>query len=98
MRKKITSINVSLFNKSLAGLFVFALIMLLFPTVSSAQSGCNTCTLNYPDNSNLPRSAVDFNENEVLRAIDPGTTSCGLAPATIKINCRTGQVTIIWIV
>lgn len=46
--------------------------------------GCATCMLGYPDNSNLPRSAVIFNESEVLRAADPGPATCGSAPTTIK--------------
>ena len=57
----------------------------------SAQSaatvtGINcTCNLNYPDNSNLPRSAVIFNESEVLRTSDPGPTTCGSTGSVIKM-------------
>ncbi|MDB5226194.1 MAG: hypothetical protein JWN78_387 [Bacteroidota bacterium] len=42
------------------------------------------CNLQYPDNSNLPRSAVLFNESEVLRASDPGPTTCGSTGTKIK--------------
>ena len=45
---------------------------------------CN-CNLSYPDNSNLPRSAVIFNESEVLRASDPGPASCGSTGSVIKL-------------
>ena len=34
---------------------------------ASDQYGIGECQLNYPDNSHLPRSAVVFNESEVLR-------------------------------
>jgi hypothetical protein len=46
---------------------------------------CISCTLRYPDNSNLPRSAQVFNESEVLRAFDPGPSICGNAPEYIKL-------------
>jgi hypothetical protein len=36
---------------------------------------CN-CSLNYPDNSNLPRSAVIFNESEILRKFAPDASNC----------------------
>src|ERR1043165_9151556 len=36
---------------------------------------CN-CTLGYPNNNNLPMSAVIFNESEVLRKISPDSTTC----------------------
>lgn len=39
---------------------------------------CASCQLGYPDNSNLPKSAVEFNENEVLRAMDPSSVTCGV--------------------
>lgn len=39
---------------------------------------CASCQLGYPDNSNLPKSAVVFNENEVLRAMDPSSVTCGV--------------------
>ena len=45
---------------------------------------CN-CNLSYPDNTNLPRSAVIFNESEVLRASDPGPASCGSTGSVIKL-------------
>ena len=62
-------------------------VMLLCANLSMAQSGCTTCALGYPDNSHLPQSAVIFNESDVLRAISPGTTNCGLTayPSTIKM-------------
>jgi len=43
------------------------------------------CNLQYPDNSNLPRSAVVFNESEVLRASDPGPMTCGTTGSVIKL-------------
>ena len=46
---------------------------------------CNSCVLGYPDNSNLPKSAVVFNENEVLRAMDPSPSSCTVSPTVIKL-------------
>ena len=46
---------------------------------------CNSCILGYPDNSNLPKSAVVFNENEVLRAMDPSPSSCTVSPTVIKL-------------
>ena len=45
---------------------------------------CN-CNLNYPDNSNLPRSAVIFNESEVLRTSEPGPTTCANSGSKIKL-------------
>src|SRR5437868_7720905 len=59
--------------------------LMLIANFSKAQSGCSTCALGYPDNSNLPRSAVVFNENDILRAIDPPSTHCGLTPTSIKL-------------
>jgi hypothetical protein len=45
-----------------------------------------TCSLGYPDNSNLPRSAADFNENEVLVASDPVYTgSCVTSATKIRV-------------
>src|SRR5206468_2059466 len=43
------------------------------------------CTLAYPDNSNLPRSGVLFNESEVLRASSPGNNSCATTGSSIKL-------------
>ncbi len=43
------------------------------------------CALGYPNSDNLPRSAVDFNESEVLRAFDPGEMQCGVGGGTIKL-------------
>ena len=42
---------------------------------------CTTCALGYPDNSNLPKSAVTFSENEVLAAMEPSPASCGILDA-----------------
>lgn len=39
---------------------------------------CSSCQLGYPDNSNLPKSNVIFNENEVLRAMEPSSATCGV--------------------
>lgn len=50
-----------------------------------ASSGCASCKLGYPDNSNLPRSAVEFSESDVLVAFDPGPSICGAAPEYIKV-------------
>ena len=47
--------------------------------------GCQSCMVGYPDNSNLPRSAVVFNESDVLVASDPGPASCGAAATQIKL-------------
>ena len=44
-----------------------------------------SCSLSYPDNSNLPRSSVIFSESEVLRSSDPGTTACGTTGGEIKL-------------
>ncbi len=44
---------------------------------------CTSCVLGYPDNSNLPRSAVPFNESEVLQAAELDT-SAGANNAVIK--------------
>ncbi len=52
---------------------------------TTPQGGCQSCNLRYPDNSNLPRSAVDFNESEVLAAWEPGSMSCNAAPTQIKL-------------
>ena len=49
------------------------------------NTGCQTCLLSYPDNSNLPRSAVVFNESSVLVAADPGPSTCGAAQTQIKL-------------
>lgn len=46
---------------------------------------CKACTTMYPDNSNLPRSGAVFNENEVLVATDPGSSTCGNFPEYIKV-------------
>ena len=46
---------------------------------------CTSCTMTYPDNSNLPRSAADFNESDVLVAAEPGQTTCGIDPQYIKV-------------
>ena len=51
--------------------------------VESSQS-C-FCNLQYPDNSNAPRSLVVFNESEVLRAFDPGEQSCDTTATKIKV-------------
>jgi len=57
--------------------------------VTVAAPPREVCELGYPDNSNLPRSAVDFNESEVLRAFDPSfSTTCpgeGSSAASIKM-------------
>ena len=64
---------------------IMFIMMLIFSQVSFAQTGCTTCAIGYPDNTNLPKSAVVFNESEVLVAISPGPTTCGLAlPTVIK--------------
>ncbi len=47
--------------------------------------GCQTCAVAYPDNSNLPRSAVVFNESEVLRYAEPGPSTCGTATSEIRM-------------
>ncbi len=47
--------------------------------------GCQSCAVNYPDNSNLPRSAVVFNESEVLRYAEPGPSTCGNATSEIRM-------------
>ncbi len=55
-------------------------------TASATVTGLNcACDLAYPDNSNLPRSAVIFNESEVLRASDPGPSTCGTTGSVIKL-------------
>ncbi len=38
---------------------------------------CSSCLLGYPDNTNLPKSAVVFNESDVLVAMEPSSTTCG---------------------
>ncbi|HWB63216.1 MAG TPA: T9SS type A sorting domain-containing protein [Chitinophagales bacterium] len=44
------------------------------------------CSLGYPDNSNLPRSGVAFNESDVLVASDPSSvTSCPVYTNEIKL-------------
>ena len=47
--------------------------------------GCQSCLVAYPDNSNLPRSAVIFNESEVLRYAEPGPSTCGTATSEIRM-------------
>jgi len=64
------------------GLMFF--VMMVFTQSASAQNGCATCALGYPDNSNLPKSAVVFAESDVLRAMDPGPVNCGFAPTVIR--------------
>src|SRR5437868_13139926 len=66
-------------------LAAFILKMMLFTNRSAAQSGCSTCMLGYPDSSNLPRSMAAFNENDILRAMDPGPSNCGMTPTSIKL-------------
>lgn len=46
---------------------------------------CKACQVNYPDNSNLPKSGAIFNENEVLVASEPGILTCGTQPTEIKV-------------
>lgn len=79
----------SVIMKQLNAWILIALITSLItnPLKTNAQSGCTTCLLGYPDNSHLPQSAVEFNESEVLRAMSPGPTVCGLTslPTTIKM-------------
>ncbi len=79
----------SLSNKKKPHLFFIAMtaVMLLCANLSMAQNGCLTCALGYPDNSHLPQSAVTFSESEVLQAIFPGPTNCGLTafPSSIKL-------------
>jgi hypothetical protein len=53
-------------------------------TATVTGINCN-CNLSYPDNTNLPRSGVIFNESEVLRASDPGTATCGSTGSVIKL-------------
>ncbi len=48
------------------------------------QGSCS-CTLGYPDNSNLPRSSAAFNESNVLVAWDPGADNCATAGSVIKL-------------
>ena len=76
-------------NKKTPQLLFIAMtaILLSFANLSMAQSGCNTCALGYPDNSHLPQSAVTFSESDVLKAIFPGPTNCGLTafPSQIKL-------------
>jgi hypothetical protein len=75
-------------NKSPFLMFVAVLVVMMMSAITSnAQSGCTTCALGYPDNSHLPQSAVVFNESDVLKAISPGTTVCGLTalPTSIKM-------------
>jgi low affinity Fe/Cu permease len=47
--------------------------------------GCQGCAISYPDNSNLPRSAVAFNESDVLRLAEPGPSTCGTPGSQIKL-------------
>ena len=66
------------------------LLLLFFISIGytqslTAQNGCVSCTLKYPDNSNLPRSAQEFSESDVLIAFDPGPSICGKAPEYIKV-------------
>ena len=71
----------------LKSILMLTFIMLGLGSFQSAfaQNGCVSCTLGYPDNSNLPRSAQPFNESEVLRAFTPGPSICGQAPEYIKL-------------
>lgn len=46
---------------------------------------CTSCTMSYPDNSNLPRSGAIFNESDVLVASEPGANTCGTLPGEIKV-------------
>jgi hypothetical protein len=64
---------------------VFFILSLFFSYSVNAQNGCVSCTLKYPDNSNLPRSAQVFSESDVLVAFDPGPSICGKAPEYIKV-------------
>ena len=47
--------------------------------------GCQSCLVGYPDNTNLPRSSVVFNESDVLVAADPGPSTCGAGQSQIKL-------------
>ena len=71
--------NIAIASGITAGTPVTAIGSATIKTISCS------CNLSYPDNSNLPRSAVIFNESEVLRASDPGTTSCGTTGSEIKL-------------
>ena len=65
-------------------MLVITSLLMVIANFSVAQT-CNSCALGYPDNSNLPKSAVVFNENEVLRAMDPSPASCTVSPTVIKL-------------
>src|SRR5437867_2933969 len=66
-------------------IMVFCCLVVFFslslPSIALAGSTPTKDKCGYPDNSNLPRSGVLFNESEVLRAFSPvngGTTRIGL--------------------
>lgn len=48
-------------------------------------SGCTACLLQYPDNSNLPRSGVVFSESDELVGSDPGPGTCSVGTKFIKL-------------
>lgn len=52
-------------------------------TTSIPVASTSPCTLAYPDNSNLPKSAVVFNESDVLAAFDLG--GVGTTSPTIRM-------------
>ena len=54
---------------------------LIQTTTPPPPNFCTTCLLGYPDNSNLPKSAVTFSENEVLAAMEPSPAGCGILDA-----------------
>src|SRR5437016_10628040 len=71
-----------LMKKFFLGVTIGAVVF--FSQSASAQLTCATCTLGYPDNSNLPKSGVAFNESEVLAAWEPAPGNC-IAPTKIKL-------------
>ena len=48
-------------------------------------NACTTCTLQYPDASNMPRSGAVFNESDELVASEPGPSTCTIGTQQVKL-------------
>ena len=59
-------------------------VLLSDTAVATVEGIACVVALSYPDNSNLPKSAVIFNENYILRASEPGLTNCATTGGVIK--------------
>lgn len=73
----------SILNKMLS--LIALIFCLIYSQTITAQIGCKSCRLGYPDNSNPPRSQQVFSESSMLVALDPIPSVCGKAPEYVKV-------------